>query len=64
MMVQRRAGKPETEVFGIADRLLERGDQARLSDARVAADQHDPAFAGVDLAPSPPKQFDFFVATD
>ena len=64
VLVQRRARIPETEVSSVADHLLERGDQARLSDAGVAADEYDPAFTTVDLFPSPPKQLDFFVAAD
>ena len=47
-----------------AEPLLERSNQARLSDARLAGEQHQLAFTLFCLPPTPEQQLELLVATD
>src|ERR1700727_2877873 len=48
----------------VLELVFERRGEARFADARLAGQQHDAAFALLDLQPAPPQQLDLLVAAD
>jgi hypothetical protein len=64
VLVVWRAEVAQSDVRLIAQPLLERNAQARLSNTRLALEQHDPPFTLPSLCPAPEQQLDLPLTSD
>src|ERR1700739_4886179 len=61
VLITRRTEEAQSRV--ISQSVLESANQTRLPNTRLPRDQHDTAFARLDLLLTPQQQVDLFIAT-